>query len=275
MGDSASATVEPPKSGMVSEVVEFTERLKSRAQGDAKKTDPQTKAPDAAPAKTDRKEPVEGKAEEQNKAPKTIEQVSDELSQQAKANLRLGKELAEEKRAKQDLLNTVKRLEAKFDGTHVEPTAEDKVKEQSKAEWADYVRRQEEGKAELLGDGQMTEAELVKLIEDEQAPFRKIATKKPYLVHRIIKADNPVREAVDIVREETIFEEFGRTRESVLKKAKELVRADLFKEFETEIKGKASESAPSLRQARPAGESGGQGTPAPFSAAKLFRHNSV
>lgn len=275
MGASASATVEKPKSGVVSEMVEFTERLKSRAQGDATKTDPQTKTPDAAPATTDRKAPVEDKAAEPSKVVKTIEQVADELSKQARANLRLGKELADEKRAKQELLNTVKRLEAKFDGTHVEPTADEAATAQAKTEWDDYVRRQEDGKAELLGEGQMTEDELVKLIEEEQSPFRKIATKKPYLVHRIIKAGNPVREAVEIVTEETIFEEFGRTRASVLKKAKELVRADLFKEFETEIKGDTSESAPSLRQARSAGEHGGQGTPAPFSAAKLFRNNSV
>lgn len=272
MSTSASATVEQPKSGVVSEMAEFTDRLKSRAQADATKTDPQTKTPDAAPATTDREVPVEGK---QDKVAKTIEQVADELSKQAKANLRLGRELADEKRAKQDLLQTVKRLEAKFDGTHVEPTADEAAKAHAQADWDDYLKRQEEGKAEFLGDGQMTEEELVKLIEDEQAPFRKIAAKKPYLVHRIIKAGNPVREAVEIVREETIFEEFGRTRESVLKKAKELVRADLFKEFETEIKGNTSGAAPSLRQARPAGETGGQGKPAPFSAATLFRNGSV
>lgn len=274
MIESTSATVEKPKPGVVSEMVEFTDRLKSRAQGDATKADQQTKTPDAVPATTDRKDTVGDKTAEP-KSTKTIEQVADELSKQAKANLRLGKELADEKRAKQELLNTVKRLEAKFDGTHVEPTADEAEKAKAKAEWDDYQRRQEDGKAELLGEGQMTEAELVKMIEEDDAPFRKIAAKKPYLVHRIIKAGNPMREAVDIVKEETIFEEFGRTRESVLKKAKELVRAELFKEFETEINVKAPGQAPSLRQVRSAGEQGGQGTPASFSATKLFRNGSV
>lgn len=275
-----SVTVTVPQSApsTVSGLSEFTGQIKSRAEATAgKRTDTQSKETEvSAPAGTDlNKVPEPGKTDVAGKEPdarkaKTIEQLTEELSSQSKANLRLGKELAAAIKMNKELLDTTKRLEAKFDGTHKELTPEEDQEKRAKEAFDGYLARQNAGRPEIVSE--VGEDVFVQAVEAENSKFRQIAVKKPHLARRIMDAENPSREAWNVTQEESILEEFGRTRASVLVKAKDVLRDELFKEFEKEKKPDKSSPAPSLRQTRPSGESAQGGDARPFSVSQMFRH---
>ena len=278
---SATATVPQSAPSTVSDLSEFTGQIKSRAEGAAgKRTDTQPKGPEAsAPAGTDLKKDTEsGKTDVAGKEPdagkvkpaKTIEQLTEELSSQSKANLRLGKELAAATKMNKELLDTTKRLEAKFDGTHKDLTPEEDQEKRAKEAFDGYLARQNAGRPDIVSE--VGEDVFAKEVEADGSKFRQIAVKKPYLARRIMDAENPAREAWNVTQEESVLEEFGSTRASVLAKAKDVLRDELFKEFEKEKKPDKSHTAPSLRQTRPSGESAQGGEARPFSVSQMFRH---
>lgn len=278
---SVSATVPQSAPSTVSGLSEFTGQIKSRAEATAgKRTDTQPQRPEAsAPAGTDlKKVPEPGKTDvtdpadkgEKVKPVKTIEQLTEELSSQSKANLRLGKELAAATKMNKELLDTTKRLEAKFDGTHKELTPEEDQEKRAKEAFDGYLARQNAGRPDIVAE--VGEDVFVQAVEAENSKFRQIAAKKPHLARRIMDAENPSREAWKVTQEESIFEEFGSTRASMLAKAKDVLRDELFKEFEKEKKPDKSSPAPSLRQTRPSGESAQGGDARPFSVSQMFRH---
>jgi hypothetical protein len=172
----------------------------------------------------------------------------------------------------QELLDSVKRLEAKFEGKYEEATPEEAQQKAAKQAFDEYVERQNAGRPDIVAE--VGEENFRTLVEAEDSKFRQVAVKKPHLARRIMESENPSREAWEVVQEESIFEEFGKDRKSVLAKAKDILREELFKEFEKEKKPEKPHPAPSLRGSRPSGESAASGATHGFTVRNLFRHTA-
>jgi predicted RNase H-like nuclease (RuvC/YqgF family) len=201
-----------------------------------------TQAP-SEPAKAD--QPDKAPAKEPNETPEAkLAKVQKDLSSQAKANLRLGKENAELKRKLDEQSDALKRLESKLDGTYSEPTDQDKQKQEAERFYEDWNRRAQmsrEQAVELYGEDTVKHK-----LEDEGNPFQVLAAKKPWMSNRIIFAEHPNVEAMLAVEEEEVLETFGRDMKTAREKAKALVRDELFKEFTQQHKGEKPKLAPSL-----------------------------
>lgn len=257
-------------------------RLHAAAEEKAKaRMDQQETKSAAEPKATDK---ASGPAQPEPTAEDRIKALEAELSKtkkqhsdQAKANLRLGKELAEARKENSDLKAMMQRVEQKLDGTYQDPTPQDQQKAKDEEFLKDFTRRAEmsrEQAVELYG-----EDKVIDLIDKDQSPYKVLAAKKPYLAQRVIYADHPNIEAIKIVEEEAVLDTFGRTLESAKAKAKELVREELFEEFQKQRTGTGGKPpiAPSLSKVQggePAGMASQSGKK-PFSARELFSHNMV
>lgn len=219
-----------------------------------------------------------GKTEKAEKSP---EQLKKELSLQAKANLRLGKERMELKQQLDAQKRELAELKAKVDGTHIEPSEEQKQRDaEIRAEFEKYERRRDDSKE--LAIEEFGEEFVLQNIYQEESPINKIQKDQPWMVQRIMLADQPVVEAVRIVQEQEVLTKFGRDVDSVLKKVAEILRPKLFEEFTKELQSKRSEPAtvtptPNLTQARSSGSGmrHEHGSNVKFSALNLNPHNSV
>lgn len=250
------------------------EKAKARTDHAETKSAAEPKATDKAPEPA-KPEPT---AEERFKALEVeLAKTKKQHSDQAKANLRLGKELAEARKENSDLKAMMQRVEQKLDGTYQDPTPQDQQKEQDQKFYEDFTRRAEmsrEQAVELYG-----EEKVVDLIDKQDSPFKAIAAKKPYYAQRVIWSEHPNVEAIKIVEEEAVLELFGRTPDAARAKAKELVREELFQEFQKQRTGTGGKPpiAPSLSKVQ-GGEPAGavsQSGKASFSAKDLFSHNWV
>lgn len=227
----------------------------------------QAKAPETG--KTDKKE-------------KTAEELKVELSNQAKASLRLGAEKADLQRKLEAQQQELAELKAKAEGTYVEPSQEQKQREAVlKAEFEKFEQRREASKHDAVKE--FGEAYVLEQIYQDDSPFTTISKEKPWLVQRIMGADRPVHEAIAVVNEEAVLTKFGRTEADVLKKATEILRPILFEQFKTEMTNqdggvKPSPTVPSLNRAREAGgdpRTAGGDSVRTFSALALNPHNRV
>lgn len=227
----------------------------------------QAKAPETG--KTDKKE-------------KTAEELKVELSNQAKASLRLGAEKADLQRKLEAQQQELAELKAKAEGTYVEPSQEQKQREAVlKAEFEKFEQRREASKHDAVKE--FGEAYVLEQIYQDDSPFTTISKEKPWLVQRIMGADRPVHEAIAVVNEEAVLTKFGRTEADVLKKATEILRPILFEQFKTEMTNqdggvKPSPTVPSLNRARAAGgdpRTAGGDSVRTFSALALNPHNRV
>lgn len=226
----------------------------------------QATAPEAG--KTDKKE-------------KTADQLKAELSNQAKANLRLGAERADLQRKLEAQQKELAELKAKVEGTYVEPSQEQKEREAVlKAEFEKFDARREASKNDAVKE--FGEEYVLSTIYQDDAPFTTLSKEKPWLVQRVMSAERPVHEAIAIVNEEAVLTKFGRTEAEVLKKATEILRPLLFEQFKTELQSdggvKPSPTVPSLHRVRTAGSDpklSGADTVRTFSALTINPHNRV
>lgn len=249
-------------------------------------TDGQSTATDT-PAKNGTSEPSsaanpETDAAKTDKKEKTAAELKTELSNQAKASLRLGKEKADLQRQLENQQKELDELKAKAAGTYVEPTEDQKQREASlRAEFEKFEQRRESSKE--LAIKEFGEEYVLANIYQEDSPFTKIQKEQPWVTQRILSADQPIVEAVKVVSEQEVLTKFGRTAEAVLKKAEEILRPILFAQFTKELDTKEPGGAkpvtrtPSLSQVRTAGADTRQGgeTVRTFSALNINPHNSV
>lgn len=225
------------------------------------------------------KAPETGKTD---KKQKTAEELQVELSNQAKANLRLGAERADLQRTLEAMKKELAELKAKAEGTYVEPSQEQKEREAVlKAEFEKFEQRKEASKHDAVKE--FGEAYVLDTIYQDDAPFATITKEKPWLVQRVMSAERPVHEAIAVVNEEAVLTKFGRTEAEVLKKATELLRPVLFEQFKTELAQpdggvKPSPTVPSLNRVRTAGSDpklSGTEQVRTFSALNINPHNRV
>lgn len=263
-----SVVATDPVPGVNSELQAFADKRAKRAeeQGKAPGSEHQSKEPAAEPAGKAAQGEEEKKTEEtKGEKEKSPEQLRKELSDQTKANLKLGRKVA-------DLTKKLQEVSDKLDGKDPgNKTDEDKAKEA----WEAFKQRSADSEAEAIEE--YGDEFVRKTAYEETGPYRQIASRKPWLANRVLGAEKPVHEVLAIVAEEEVLSEFGRTKEAVLEKAKEILRPILFKEFQTEISGKEKKraAAPTLSHVKPAGDEKTDSTSKAFSVAGMFKHNSV
>lgn len=296
MGDTITAPERRPETKSVPGLNDFMKRQREATLGQATSTDQQNTATagQSEPGKTadqskgDAK-PQEGTASAKtpdgtktDKREKTAEELKVELSNQAKASLRLGAEKAELQRQLDTLKRETEELKSKVAGTYVEPSKEIKDREAAiTAEFEKFNQRREASKADAIKE--FGEEAVLSTIYVDESPFATIQKEQPWLVQRVITAERPVHEMMAIVQEQAVLTKFGRTEADVLKKAEEILRPKLFEQFKTELEhqdggAKPSPTVPSLNRARSAGADpklGGQDPVRTFSALNLNPHNRV
>lgn len=232
--------------------------------------DQTAKAEDAASGKTDKKD-------------KTAEELAKELSAQAKANLRLGKERAALQRQLDEVTRTLEEMKQRAAGTFVEPSEEQKKQRAIlEEEFAKFEQRREQSGQEAAKE--FGEDYVLSNIYMEESPFAKLQKAKPWIVQRVMSAEKPVHEAIAVLNEEAILTKFGRTEADVLKAAKELLRPVLFAEFLKEhdlepSNGTGAKPAPRVPNLSKLPNAGGDSrtgdTVRTFSALELNPHNRL
>ncbi|QOJ33898.1 MAG: hypothetical protein HRU82_02565 [Nitrospira sp.] len=270
-----SVVATDPVPGVNPELQAFADKRAKRAeeQGKVPGSEHQSKETAAEPAGKAAQGEAEKKTEEtKGEKEKSPEQLKKELSDQTKANLKLGRNVAELKRQNDQLRKQMQDISDKLDGKDPDKkTDEDKAKEA----WEAFKQRSADSEAEAIEE--YGDEFVRKTAYEETGPYKQIASRKPWLANRVLSAEKPVHEVLAIVAEEEVLTEFGRTKEAVLEKAKEILRPILFKEFQTEVSGKEKKkaAAPTLSHVKPAGDEKTDSTPQSFSVAGMFKHNSV
>jgi hypothetical protein len=277
MGTAATVTERTPETRSTPGLNDFLARQRTATV--PTETPAQTTSESEAAQATDQAQAPE--SPKTDKKVKTAEELQVELSNQAKANLRLGAERADLSRKLEQQSKELADLKARLDGTYVEPTQEQKDREAVlKAEFEKFEQRRETSKHEAVKE--FGEAYVLEQIYQDDAPFTKLSREKPWLVQRVMSAERPVHEAIAAVNEEAVLTKFGRTEAEVLKKATEILRPILFEEFKKELPQdggvKPTPIVPSLSRVRTAGADpklSGTESVRTFSALGLNPHNRV
>lgn len=71
----------------------------------------------------------------------------------------------------------------------------------------------------------------------EDSPYRALEAAHPWVFHRVVASEHPVEEALTILKEQRLFEQWGRDPDKILEKAEALLRPKLMKEFAEAAKG--------------------------------------
>lgn len=158
-----------------------------------------------------------------------------------------------------DLQTQMTVLQQKLDGTYQEPAAPTPeqaaavAKLQAKAELSRTLAMQ------TYGEETVTQQVLA-----EGSPYRALEQAHPWVFHRVVASEHPVEEALTILKEHQLFEQWGRDPDTILQKAEALLRPKLMKEFAEAAKGmgiKPGAMVPGLSGVR--GESEKAKTPLP------------
>lgn len=166
--------------------------------------------------------PTELKPEEKPKEEITEKRLKDTQkwgNEEHKARLE-----AERKAA---LLETqLKRIEAKLDGTYVEPTAPSTEQIATDADVRGRIRASHHAAVRQYG-----EAFVMATVWNHDSPYQELQGKSPALRARVMEADDPVLEAIAVVKEHQDAEKYGRTPEEMRKK----IEAELAPKLKQEI----------------------------------------
>ena len=186
--------------------------------------------------------PAEGE-----KKDKQIKDTRDALTRERKLNLEL-----------QGRLDTIgKKLEEvtqKLDGTWEKPATQEKSVDQIRAEakWEAKVKASELAAKKLYGD-----EEVEKSVTSPESPYLLLEREFPWIGARVAASDEPVIEAMRVLKEQALFEQYG-TRDwlAILEQAKddavEAAKEKIVNDATAQLQGKhkKTDSTMGLSQAR-------------------------
>lgn len=238
----STATVEKPASPLGSFIAKLPTKEKApevakekpKEASDANSTAKTDEATQSAaqtdvPAKTET-----GKTEEKS-AVKTDDKPKDDLNEKRlkdaqtwgneehKARLRAEREKA-------DLQVQLKRIEAKLDGTYVEPTAPSSDQLTYDAEMRGKLRASHRAAVRKHG-----EEHVMQQVWNPDSPYMKLQAANPRIGQRVLDSDDPVQEALDVLLEEEDAKKYGRTSEEMKKKIEEELKPKLTQEITQHI----------------------------------------
>lgn len=136
------------------------------------------------------------------------------------------------------LQEEIKVLNAKLNGTYVEPP---QPTEQQIRDHASLTAKVQASKAMAYAQhGQeLVDAQIL----NDGSPFRLLEAEQPWLSQRVLRADHPIQEALNVLSEQELFDKYGRSVEAVKKK----MEAELRPLIEKDYLDKARQAAPTGR----------------------------
>lgn len=178
--------------------------------------------PPVAEQKPPEKPADEGKADkaEAKKAPDQADVLKKRLNEQTAVNSRLGREVKEAH-------ERIKVLEQQINGTY-QPPAEPSPEEQERVvEFRGKELASRRMASEKYGDTFVNSQ-----IYDEGAPYRQLIEAEPWQHVRVTRADNPVEEALRVLRERKVYDELGPDPDQWEKTLTEKIRAEVMKDIQ-------------------------------------------
>ena len=174
--------------------------------------------------------------------------------------------LKAEKQAQADQL---KRIEAKLDGTY------DPAKEVSTTPSPEQQTRH----AEIMGRLKASHAAAVEKYGEEEvksrvfaegAPYQELEKERPWVSARVMGADSPVLEALQVLAEEEFFKTYGRDPKQIREKVEAELLPKVRKELLAELKNKPGQPVQGLGDVRTGGEGKPAEKPADVDFSKIF-----
>lgn len=119
----------------------------------------------------------------------------------------------EAERKAQALEAQLKRIEAKLDGTYEEPTAPSTEQVATDADTKGRIRASHKAAVRQYG-----EAFVMETVWNPDSPYQELQAKSPAIRARVMEADDPVLEAIAVVKEHQDAQKYGRTPEEIRKR---------------------------------------------------------
>lgn len=120
----------------------------------------------------------------------------------------------------------LKRIEAKLDGTYQEPTAPSNEQVAADADATGRIKASHRAAIRQYG-----EAFVMETVWNADSPYQALQAKSPRIRARVMEADDPVLEAIAVVKEHQDGEKWGRTPEEIRKN----IEAELAPKLKQEI----------------------------------------
>jgi len=218
LGKLTPKTIEKPAENSV-EVTPLVQEVKSEPRSEDK---PGTKVD--APVKTDKQTVVTEAPKETTPDPDALKK---QLSDQAKANLRLGQENADLRRTLESLQKQQERIEKKLDGTYEEEAAPSVEQIKADAELTGRIKASHKAAIDKYGEKFVMET-----VWNPDAPYQLLQAKDNKIRARVMEADDPVLEAIAVMKEQADGEKYGRTPEEIKKK----IEAEMIPQLEQQIR---------------------------------------
>lgn len=172
-----------------------------------------------------------------------------QLKAQAEANSRLGRELKEKGEQLDRALEALKVMQAKIDGTYVEPAEKTPEQIQEIAEAQGRANASRLAAVDRYGEEAVNAA-----IEGKDSAIEKLRKAQPWIDARIIASPLPVMEAMKVLQQESFEEKYGRDPSQWVPKIEAELKPKILDEFrrqaaETEV----GKTPPTISDARGAG----------------------
>lgn len=193
------------------------------------------------PATTDAKPSTEKKADDTPKEDVTEKRLKDTQkwgNEEHKARL-------EAERKAIALEAQLKRIEAKLDGTYEEPTAPSTEQVATDADTKGRIRASHKAAVRQYG-----EAFVMETVWNPESPYQELQGKSPAIRARVMDADDPVLEAIAVVKEHQDAQKYGRTPEEMRKRIEEELAPKLKQEILEGLKTKPGPATNTLGNVR-------------------------
>ena len=139
----------------------------------------------------------------------------------------------------------LKRIEAKLDGTYEEPTAPSTEQVATDADTKGRIRASHKAAVRQYG-----EAFVMETVWNPESPYQELQGKSPAIRARVMDADDPVLEAIAVVKEHQDAQKYGRTPEEMRKRIEEELAPKLKQEILEGLKTKPGPATNTLGNVR-------------------------
>lgn len=230
------------------------------------KTDPSKNGDTPAEPKPEEKPKEEAKAEDWEKRYKDTQKHVEKVSVESKRLREENQKLLEQTKAQAEQL---KRIEAKLDGTY------DPAEEVKRAPSPEQIEKHAETMGRLkasfaAAEDKFGKEHVVSRVFAENAPYQELEKQRPWVSARVMGADSPVLEALQVLDEEEFFKTYGRDPKQIREKVKAELLPEVRKELLAELKNKPGAQVPGLGDVRTGGEGKPQEKPTDVDFSKIF-----
>ena len=104
----------------------------------------------------------------------------------------------------------------------------------------------------------------------EGAPYQELEKERPWVSARVMGADSPVLEALQVLAEEEFFKTYGRDPKQIREKVRAELLPEVKKELLAELKNKPGQPVQGLGDVRTGGEGKPAEKPADVDFSKIF-----